>query len=38
MLADFKITLDKFKVPAKEQQELFAIVESTKQDIVVGAN
>lgn len=38
MLADFKATLDKFKVPAKEQQELFAIVESTKQEIVVGAN
>ncbi|MGH9816487.1 MAG: group I truncated hemoglobin, partial [Candidatus Acidiferrales bacterium] len=37
MLADFKVTLDKFQVPAKEQQELFAIVESTKPDIVLGA-
>ncbi len=35
--ADFKATLDAFKVPAAEQQELFAIVESTKGDIVVGA-
>ena len=31
---DFKQTLDKFEVPAKEQDELFAIVESTKGDIV----
>ena len=37
MRADFKKTLDKFKVPEKEQQELFAIVESTKKDIVVSA-
>jgi hemoglobin len=36
MMADFKKTLDQFKVPAKEQQELVAIVESTKADIVVG--
>ena len=35
-LADFKTTLDKFKVPEAEQKELFAIVESTKADIVVG--
>lgn len=35
MLADFKKTLDKFKVPEKEQKELFAIVESTKADIVI---
>lgn len=35
MLVDFKKTLDEFKVPAKEQGELIAIVESTKQDIVV---
>jgi len=34
MAADFKATLDKFKVPEKEQSELFAIVESTKPDIV----
>lgn len=33
--ADFKATLDKFKVPDGEQNELFAIVESTKADIVV---
>jgi hemoglobin len=31
---DFQDTLDKFKVPAAEQQELFAIVQSTKTDIV----
>ena len=31
----FQQTLDKFEVPAQEQQELFAIVESTKADIVV---
>jgi hemoglobin len=34
MAADFKTTLDKFKVPKREQQELFAIVGSTKRDIV----
>lgn len=34
MVADFKKTLDKFKVPQKEQNELFAIVGSTKSDIV----
>jgi hemoglobin len=34
MVADFRKTLDKFKVPAKEQDELVAIVESTKKDIV----
>lgn len=36
MVADFKKTLDKFKVPAKEQGELIAIVESTKGDIVMS--
>lgn len=36
-LADFKACLDKFKVPEPEQKELFAIVESTKADIVVVA-
>jgi hemoglobin len=35
MLADFKKTLDKFKVPHKEQDELFAIVGTTKSDIVM---
>jgi len=34
MAADFRTTLDKFKVPAAEQDELFAIVGSTKPDIV----
>ncbi|MBI3587455.1 MAG: group 1 truncated hemoglobin [Ignavibacteriales bacterium] len=34
---DFKKTLDKFNVPEKEQQELFAIVNSTKKDIVVSS-
>jgi hemoglobin len=36
MAADFKATLDAFKVPAQEQKELVAIVESTKTDIVVA--
>ena len=35
-LVDFRASLDKFKVPAAEQRELVAIVESTKPDIVVG--
>jgi hemoglobin len=35
MAAEFKKSLDKFKVPAAEQKELFAIVEKTKADIVV---
>ena len=35
-LADFQASLDKFSVPAAEQQELFAIVDSTKVDIVLG--
>ncbi len=33
-LADFQATLDHFAVPPAEQRELFAIVESTKADIV----
>jgi hemoglobin len=36
MAADFKATLDAFKVAAPEQTELIAIVESTKKDIVVA--
>jgi hemoglobin len=32
---DFQQTLDKFAVPAQEQAELKAIVESTRADIVV---
>lgn len=35
--ADFKTTLDSFKVPDAEQKELSAIVESTKGEIVEGA-
>jgi hemoglobin len=35
-LKDFQDTLDKFHVPAAEQQELFAIVESTKGEIVAA--
>ena len=37
LLVDFRASLDKFKVPAGEQKELVAIVESTKPDIVEGA-
>jgi hemoglobin len=33
---DFQQTLDKFKVPAREQAELKAIVQSTYGDIVIG--
>ena len=36
-LDDFQQTLDKFKVPAAEQAELRAIVQSTYGDIVVGS-
>jgi len=38
LLHDFRQSLEKFKVPEKEQQELIAIVESTKKDIVVPAS
>lgn len=34
-LDDLRTTLDKFAVPAAERAELLAIVESTKQDIVL---
>lgn len=34
MVAEFRRTLDEFKVPPKEQEELIAIVGSTKQDVV----
>lgn len=37
LLVDFRASLDAFKVPSREQQELIAIVESTRPDIVVGA-
>ena len=36
-LDDFQQTLDKFKVPAGEQAELKAIVNSTRVDIVVDS-
>ncbi len=36
MLTDFKACLNHFKVPEKEQNELIAIVESTKPDIVMA--
>lgn len=36
MLTEFRKTLDKFQVPAQEQQELITIVESTKKDIVIA--
>ena len=34
MVADFRTTLDQFKVPAAEQKELINIVASTRPDIV----
>ena len=37
-LDDFQQTLDKFKVPAAEQAELKAIVNSTRSDIVVESS
>ncbi|OFV85809.1 MAG: hypothetical protein A2V74_11725 [Acidobacteria bacterium RBG_16_70_10] len=37
LVVDFEATLDKFKVPAAEQQELIAIVATTKPDIVESA-
>jgi hemoglobin len=36
-LDDFQQTLDKFKVPAEEQAELKALVNSTRSDIVVAS-
>mgnify|MGYP000636892024 CR=1 FL=1 len=35
-LTDLQATLDQFQVPAPEQQELLAIVASTKEDIVAS--
>jgi len=35
MAGEFQKSLDKFKVPAAEQKELFAIVGTTKADILV---
>jgi hypothetical protein len=37
MVADFRRTLDQFKVPQQELQELITIVGSTKNDIVKTA-
>jgi hemoglobin len=36
MAGEFKKSLTKFKVPAREQQELFAIVGKTRPDIVIA--
>jgi hemoglobin len=36
MLREFQVVLTRFKVPAAEQRELVAIVESTKGDIVAA--
>ena len=36
LMVDFRASLEAFKVPSPEQQELIAIVESTKPDIVAG--
>jgi hemoglobin len=38
MVADLVETLEKFRVPKKEQEELIAIVASTKGDIVVASS
>lgn len=38
LLSEFKVTLDKFNVPVKEQNELFAIIDTTKQSIVIAQN
>jgi hemoglobin len=35
-LEDLKVTLGKFQVPGAEQAEIFAIVESTRKDIVLA--
>ncbi len=36
MVADFRATLDQFKVPKPEQEELIAIVATTKPEIVTA--
>jgi hemoglobin len=38
MAADFKKSLDKFAVPRREQDELFALVGTTKGDIVIAGH
>jgi hemoglobin len=37
-LGDLQACLDKFNVPEAEQREIFAIVDSTKSDIVLPAS
>jgi hemoglobin len=37
-LGDLQACLDKFHVPTAEQREIFALVESTKSDIVLPVN
>ena len=37
MLSDFTRILNNYKVPEREQNELVAILESTKADIVISA-
>ncbi|MFQ5893747.1 MAG: group 1 truncated hemoglobin, partial [Nitrospinota bacterium] len=37
MMANFRETLFQFKVPKREQQELIALLESVKGDIVIAA-
>lgn len=37
MLVDFQRVLNNYQVPQREQNELIAIVESTKKDIVISA-
>ena len=37
MVADFRKTLNKFKVPKREQEELIALVGTTKGDIVIAS-
>jgi hemoglobin len=36
MLSDFRRVLNNFDIPKQEQQELIAIIESTKKDIVIS--
>jgi len=38
MLADFRRILNNYQVPEGEQEELIAILESTKKDIVISAD
>ena len=38
MVAEFRKTLNKFKVPVKEEEELIQIVATTRKEIVVPGN